>query len=397
MESGSTIQIRIPVMAPSFGGAYNNIAEAIVSAANNEELTPETNISISNVQIIAPVLEKIFNPNIIITGNESLLTFAVTNLASNPQQSNISFLDNLPSGIVLSGSPFWEDANSCTATFVGVQGETSVGVTELSFPEGVSTCTFAVLVTSDIIGDYINNTTNFTDNNNIDTSQTSATLSVIEDTSNVDIEILKIVDPSEVAIGDEVTFTITATNLGTTVATDIEILDQLPIGYEYISATTSLGVFDDTTFKWTLPSLFPNETATLNLVARVISSNDLLNIALLDNLNEIDRDTSNNEDDAFVVISDCLFIPEGISPNDDRKNDVLVIPCIEDFPENTLKIFNRYGTQIYQSNGYLNTWDGKANMGFPKSSELLPVGTYFYILDIKGIEKPFVGYVYLNY
>jgi uncharacterized repeat protein (TIGR01451 family)/gliding motility-associated-like protein len=397
MESGSTIQIRIPVMAPSFGGAYNNIAEAIVSAANNEELTPETNISISNVQIIAPVLEKVFNPDVIIAGNESLLTFTVTNLASNSQQNSIAFLDNLPSGIVLTGSPFWQEANGCTATFIGSQGEIAVGVTELSFPEGVSTCTFAVLVTSDNVGDYLNNNTNFTDNNNIDTSQTRATLSVIEDTSNVDIEILKTVNPTEAAIGDEVTFIITTTNLGTTVATDIEIIDQLPNGYEYISATTSLGVFDDTTFTWTLLSLFPNESATLNLVARVISSNDLLNIALLDNLNEVDRDTSNNEDDAFVIISDCLFIPEGISPNDDRKNDVLVIPCIEDYPENTLKIFNRYGAQIYQSSGYLNNWDGKANMGFSNSSKLLPVGTYYYILEINGFEKPFVGYVYLNY
>ncbi|MFD1062667.1 hypothetical protein ACFQ1Q_05365 [Winogradskyella litorisediminis] len=41
MNAGSTVQIRIPVLSPSFGGAFNNIAEAIVSAANNEELTPE--------------------------------------------------------------------------------------------------------------------------------------------------------------------------------------------------------------------------------------------------------------------------------------------------------------------------------------------------------------------
>ena len=64
------------------------------------------------------------------------------------------------------------------------------------------------------------------------------------------------------------------------------------------------------------------ESATLTLAASAISSNDLLNIAFLSGLNEIDRDETNNEDDAFVEISNCLQIPEGVSPNDDGKNDV---------------------------------------------------------------------------
>ena len=67
MEAGSTIRIRIPVMAPNLGGAFNNIAQAIVSAANNEELTPETNISISNVQVVAPTLVKVFEPDVILS------------------------------------------------------------------------------------------------------------------------------------------------------------------------------------------------------------------------------------------------------------------------------------------------------------------------------------------
>ena len=45
----------------------------------------------------------------------------------------------------------------------------------------------------------------------------------------------------------------------------------------------------------------------------------------------------------------------------------------------------------------MNTWEGKANMGLLKSSDLLPVGTYFYILEINGFNDAFVGYVYLNY
>lgn len=397
MAAGSTVRINIPVIAPNLGGAFNNIAEATPSAINNEELTPETNISINSVQVISPVLEKMFSPDSIFEGGESELIFTVYNIANNPTQNNISFTDNLPTGITITQAPNWVEANGCTANFIGDPGDDFIGVTDLIFPAGVESCTFSVMVTADVAGNYLNNFENFSDTNNIDASQTNAALNVLADTSNVDIEITKIVEPAEVIIGEEVVFTITATNLGTTNATDIEVLDQLPIGYEFISATTNLGVFDEGTFIWTISTLFPSESATLSLVARVVASNDLLNVALLNRVNEIDRDATNNEDSAFVEISNCLSIPEGISPNGDGKNDFLVIPCIEAYSNNIIKIYNRYGTQVYQANNYINNWNGRANMGVPNSSRLLPVGTYFYILEIMGFEKPLQGYVYLNY
>lgn len=397
MDAGSTVSISIPVITPAFGGAFNNVAEAFPSAADNEEVTPETNISINSVQVISPELDKFFLPETIFEGGESELVFTIFNIASNPTQNNIAFTDNLPNGVVLSGVPNWVEANGCTAVFSGNAGDTSVGISDLIFPDGVESCTFSVMVTSETAGSYLNNFSNFSNTNNIDTSQTSATLNVIIDTSNVDIAITKTVEPFEVIIGDQTTFTITASNLGTSEGTNIEILDMLPQGYEFISAVSSMGEFDESSLIWNIPSLMPNESAMLQINVQVVSSINLLNVAVLNSLSEIDRDSSNNEDSASVKISNCLQIPEGISPNGDGKNDVLVIPCIEDFPENTIKIYNRYGAQIYQGNNYVNTWDGKANMGFPNSSELLPVGTYFYVLEINGIDTSYQGYIYLNY
>jgi hypothetical protein len=40
-----------------------------------------------------------------------------------------------------------------------------------------------------------------------------------------------------------------------------------------------------------------------------------------------------------------------------------VIKNIENFPDNKLKIFNRWGNLVYQKNGYLNEFDGYANTG----------------------------------
>ncbi|WP_111683279.1 DUF7933 domain-containing protein [Winogradskyella tangerina] len=397
MDAGSTISISIPVTAPIFGGAFNNTAQAFPSASDNEEITPETNISINSIQVIAPVLDKFFLPTSIFEGNESELVFTVFNVANSPLQNNISFTDNLPQGLFLVSEPDWVESNGCTTNFIGNIGDDFVGVNDLIFPEGVDSCTFSVIVTSNIGGTYLNNFENFTNTNNIDVSQTSATLDVLVDTSDVDIEVLKSVEPTEAIVGEQVTFTITAVNNGTTEGTAIEISDQLPDGYEFVSAATSLGTFNETDLVWSIPVLNPEASATLDLTVNLVSAIDLLNIASLINLNETDRNPSNNEDDASVDVSNCLLVPQGISPNGDRENDVLVIPCIESYPDNVLKIFNRNGTQIYEASNYLNTWDGRANMGFPESSRRLPVGTYFYVLQINGFENPIGGYIYLNY
>lgn len=397
IDAGSTIRIRVPVMAPNFGGAFNNIAEAIPNIINNQEITPDTNISINSVQVLAPTLTKSFNPETIIVGQESTLTFRVQNLSTNPSQNNISFTDNLPSNLFLSGPITWVEDNGCTATFIGNTGDQFITVSDLSFPSGVSSCTFSVTVTSNIAGIYINNHSNFSNQSNIDTTQTSATLTVVEDTSNVDIEVLKDVFPQEVSLGDTVEFTITITNLGTTAGNQIEIYESLPAGYQYISSNSTSGIYDHSSFIWSLGILNPNQPETLTIEAEVISSNNLLNIAFLQALTETDRNETNNQDTAEVGLDNCLDVPQGISPNGDSKNDFLIIPCIEDYQDNEIKIYNRLGVLIYQSKNYQNDWNGFPNTGFPLTDKRLPVGTYFYILEVNSSQEPILGWVYLSY
>ena len=397
MDAASTIQIIIPVTAPNFGGAFTNTAEAIPNPNDNEELTPETNISISNIQIIAPIVEKTFTPDEIIVGQQSILEFTVTNISGNPAQTNIGFTDNLPLGLTVDGVISWVQDNGCTATFTATIGSGMVSVSNLNFPSGVANCTFSIPVTSNIAGSYLNSSTNFIDQNNIDASSASATLNVLPDTSNVDIAVLKTVTPSQASIGDTVLFTITATNVGTTTATNITLFENLPLGYNYVSSTTSLGSYDSSTYIWDIPTLNPNQSENLSVSAQIISSNNLLNTANLLSLTEIDRDETNNEDSAEVNVDNCLVISKGFSPNNDGDNDVLVIPCIEDYPENNIKIYNRYGTLVFETNNYKNNWNGIPNQGFPETKTVLPTGTYYYVLQIDSIESPFVSWIYLIY
>lgn len=102
-----------------------------------------------------------------------------------------------------------------------------------------------------------------------------------------------------------------------------------------------------------------------------------------------------------IIVINCLpdVIPDGISPNDDGMNDDFDIPGLHDVFENMeVKIFNRYGVQIFEGDSELR-WDGRANRGINNRGELLPIGTYFYVIYLNdpNFTKPLTGWVYLNY
>ena len=100
-------------------------------------------------------------------------------------------------------------------------------------------------------------------------------------------------------------------------------------------------------------------------------------------------------DTALITINitcpDSIFLPQGFSPNGDGKNDFLVFPGLEYFSPAMLQVFNRYGTSVYQSTNYLNTWDGRD----ADSNHPLPDGTYFYILTLPS-GKTYNNFLVIN-
>lgn len=86
----------------------------------------------------------------------------------------------------------------------------------------------------------------------------------------------------------------------------------------------------------------------------------------------------------------------GISRNNDGRNDIFYIDCIGDFPDNIVRIYNRAGTLVYEDQGYDNIdifFDGRANKGVSVLGNNLPDGTYFYVIDKRDGSKPLAGYL----
>ncbi len=80
-----------------------------------------------------------------------------------------------------------------------------------------------------------------------------------------------------------------------------------------------------------------------------------------------------------------LRIPNTFSPNGDGINDNWVINGTENYPTAEFNVFDRNGNRVFYNKGYTKNFDGFYN------GQLLPVGVYYYIVDLKGKCKPLSG------
>ncbi|MDM1408032.1 gliding motility-associated C-terminal domain-containing protein [Myroides sp. DF42-4-2] len=105
---------------------------------------------------------------------------------------------------------------------------------------------------------------------------------------------------------------------------------------------------------------------------------------------EYDQPTLNvcTFEDSFTITTEGCIIPKGISPNGDGKNDYW---DLTPYGVLNLKIFNRYGVEVYKkTGGYKNEWYGQSN-----GNTKLPSGTYWYYFE--GLTGVYTGWIELIY
>jgi gliding motility-associated-like protein len=106
------------------------------------------------------------------------------------------------------------------------------------------------------------------------------------------------------------------------------------------------------------------------------------------------QDKRGKADTALVtVVLQCAKpqIFTGFSPNNDGVNDTWVIRGLDQFPKHRIKVFNRWGTLVFEAANYMesNAWDGQWN------ERALPDGTYFYLIDLGDGSAPLSGNIQL--
>lgn len=88
-----------------------------------------------------------------------------------------------------------------------------------------------------------------------------------------------------------------------------------------------------------------------------------------------------------IVAEIIHLIPNVVTPNNDGKNDEWRLDFLQVYYKNAVvDIYNRWGDLIFHSVGYENSWNGT----YKEKEEALPVGVYFYTIDLKDGETPVI-------
>ena len=108
-------------------------------------------------------------------------------------------------------------------------------------------------------------------------------------------------------------------------------------------------------------------------------------------------DTDDNNDgilDNAPLLSEPLLVPaEAFTPNGDNINDVWLIPGIDSYTNSIVKVYNRWGHEVYVAKGYKNDWNGV----YKSNSEKVPPGSYLYVIDLGNGSAVLQGWIFINY
>lgn len=104
-------------------------------------------------------------------------------------------------------------------------------------------------------------------------------------------------------------------------------------------------------------------------------------------------ETENSLDTVSVfleILCEPLTVMSGFTPNGDGENDYFKILGVQNYPNNSLAIFNELGEEIFYKKDYNNDWGGEL-----VDETIAEEGVYYYVFH-DGDEKYYSGYMKIN-
>jgi gliding motility-associated-like protein len=126
-------------------------------------------------------------------------------------------------------------------------------------------------------------------------------------------------------------------------------------------------------FKWSTSIFLNYDTIEKPICNPIVNTEYTLKATSIDGC-----ETAKN---TYIKLYKDLLIVNAFSPNGDGINDVWDLSVLSDFPNITVKVFDRGGNIVFESMGYSKPWNGTSN-GRP-----LPIGVYYYVIDVPNYKK----------
>ena len=250
-------------------------------------------------------------------------------------------------------------------------------------------------------------------------TNTSATVTITDPVLSGNLNLLKtgeFVDINNngiLNVGDEIHYTFTIENNGNIVVSNIVLVDEL-VGIMISGDPINLNPGESNTNNFSAIYVLTEDDILIGSVVNqaMVTGRDAFGMDVIDFSDDplddtnLDIDSDGDFEDITITIlpQSDIRVYEGISPNGDGANDVLRIAGLQNYPDNNLQIFNRWGIKVFEEQGYeqpgKKLFDGvsRGRATF-KKEEQLPVGTYFYMLqyrNMQGLVTSKTGYIYVN-
>ncbi|WP_281321893.1 gliding motility-associated C-terminal domain-containing protein [Flavobacterium aestivum] len=271
------------------------VATVIVSATNDYTNTASISgnesdpVSGNNSSIVTPIpvsSSDLAVVKTVSTGSPTVgsnVTFTITATNNGPSNATgVNVAETLPTGyIFVSANPSVGTYNGTTWTI----GNLANGAN--------ATLTIVAKVIASATNDYTNSVS-ISGNESDPTMGNNTSASTPTPVSSSDLAVTKTVDNPTPNVGDNVTFTLTATNSGPSDATGVQVTELLQSGYTFVSATAAVGTtYNNTTGLWTIGNLLNGGSVVLTVTAKVNESGVYTNTATISG-NQPDPVSNNN-------------------------------------------------------------------------------------------------------
>ncbi len=342
LVSGQSVVLTISAN-PTGTGVVTNMAEVINADQPDADSTPDNNqsteddqasVMVGTQQIDLSVTQAVDNvsPNV---GENIQLTVSVNN--SGPDDSSgISVRHLLSSGLnQVSATPSLGTYNSSTGVWDlgaipqgGRQTLTTIATVVASSPQ---TSTAEILTSQPIDIDSTPGNGN-TDEDDLSTITVTPRIA--------DLSLSQTVNLPAANVGQNVIYSISVQNSGPDSATNLVVSDLLPMGLAFVNASVSQGTYDPVTGRWSVGSVAPGATPSLQLEARIESSGGKTNTAEIISVDEFDPDSQPGNSLATEDDQASQLITPPVSDLSIQKQIDLNRPRIGDTIEYTITVSN---------------------------------------------------------